>query len=510
MKGRIPWRESQTPRNGSAVRRHRQDEDGAQSVGVLSLPPATARGVTVAIWVALALDVGRFVQAGVSPLNAIPAWFNEELPGLVGWLVEGRPILQIDPRQYGPVVFLALDPAIRLLAPGLGTDPFDGVIGTRTLGLSVWALVLSLAGSVAGLVFFGLRFLPRRPLPWAVAGIGWFSFTPLVYVVAQRSVDAWQLAFLCLSLYLSTGSERQRRFAGVPLAFAALTKILPAFLLAFLFLRDRTAALIGAAAGLVILAIGQVLYGPMLGFWYPIAILSQGGSTIATWSTHFENISLRGLIFKIGTVFRLQPDRIAYALDPSLAPVLNVVAYVGAAVLAVYTLSVGWRSRADPRWTRRALGFALAITTMLLISPHAAQDYTAAMLPVFGVLAVLLLAGQPKPWPWRWRLAAVASAFLVGVFLPASLVASLLRLDALMALAGNAGNRFVADYLGNGIGVYQLLGFPGYGLLIAWGLVAVLEARVARQRPNTERAVSHAPTSAGAAMIPSHGPSMAR
>jgi hypothetical protein len=37
-------------------------------------------------------------------------------------------------------------------------------------------------------------------------------------------VDAWQLCFVSLSLFLFTGSATQRRWSGLPLAFATLTK----------------------------------------------------------------------------------------------------------------------------------------------------------------------------------------------------------------------------------------------------------------------------------------------
>src|SRR5262249_10349764 len=134
----------------------------------------------------------------------------------------------------------------------------------------------------------------------------WASAVPLLYVIAQHMVDAWQLCFLSGALFLFTGSQAQRRLAGIPLAAATLTKLLPGLVLVYLLTRSWRAGLIGLAAIGVLLGIGPLLYGPLMGFGYPLAVLSGGGDTVARWSTHFENNSIRGLLFKLAAGFRLQ------------------------------------------------------------------------------------------------------------------------------------------------------------------------------------------------------------
>src|SRR6266496_6401180 len=80
---------------------------------------AAQRATLLGILALLALlAIGRLVLTAFS--YGIPAWFDEELNPLIGLLSEGQPITQIDPRQYGVVVFLVFDPAVRLLGPNLG------------------------------------------------------------------------------------------------------------------------------------------------------------------------------------------------------------------------------------------------------------------------------------------------------------------------------------------------------------------------------------------------------
>jgi Glycosyltransferase family 87 len=298
---------------------------------------------------------------------------------------------------------------------------------------------------------------------------------PLLYVIAQRMVDAWQLFFLSLALFLFTGSARLRRLAGLPLAAAALTKLLPALLLVYLLVRCWRAGLVGLAGVAVLLGIGQLVYGPLLGFGYPLSVLATGGEAVRRWSTHFENNSLRGLLYKLAAGWRLEGDSTTYALPPEWLPVLNVLAYLLAAGLVAYLLLVAWRSRGRDGLVRRSVEFSLAIVTMLLVSPHTAQDYTVAMLPIFGVGLYLAVRGEPVRWSPGLLGLGGAAALLVGVFLPMNLMGRLLLLGPLLAWTHNAQNPLFTDLPANGIGVYDFFGFPGLGLLLAWVVLVRLE-----------------------------------
>jgi hypothetical protein len=418
---------------------------------------ATWLGVLVLLAV---LSMGRLLFTAFS--YGIPAWFDEELNPLIGLITQGQPIVQIDSRQYGVVVFLVFDPALR-------------VLGDNTAALATYAAWVALLTVVAAFVLVARRYAADDSARLVVLLVAWSSAVPLLYVVAQHMVDAWQLLFLSASLFWFTGTTRQQRLAGLPLAAATLTKLLPALLLVYLCVRSWRAALLGLLGLVGLLALGQVLYGSLMGFGYPLAMLSGGGDTVSRWSTHFENNSLRGLIFKLGAGFRLQGDTTTYLLDPGLVPVLNGLAYVLAAGLVGYLFVAGWRGRTHDSTARRSIEFSLAIVTMLLVSPHTAQDYLVTVLPVLAVWLFLWVKGLPRPWTLGQTALGVAAALLIAVFVPMNLAARVLPIGWLLSVTNNAHNVLFVDQIGQAIGAYEFFGFPGVGLLLGWLLLVKLE-----------------------------------
>src|SRR3979490_1725388 len=73
-------------------------------------PRATLLGILALLGL---LALGRLLLTAFS--YGVPAWFDEELNPLIGLISQGQPITQIDPRQYGVVVFLVFDPAVRIV-----------------------------------------------------------------------------------------------------------------------------------------------------------------------------------------------------------------------------------------------------------------------------------------------------------------------------------------------------------------------------------------------------------
>ena len=411
------------------------------------------------------LSVGRLVATAFG--YGVPAWFDEELNPLIGSVTAGQPIEHIDARQYGVVVFLVFDPVLRVLGPSLPA-------------MATYAACIALAATLAAIVLIARRYAAGDPARWLVLVLAWSSAVPLLYVVAQHMVDAWQLFFLSASLFLFTGSARQRQLAGLPLAAAVLTKLLPALVLVYVAVRAWRVAALGVVAIGVLLAVGQVLYGPLMGFGYPLAMLSTGGDTVARWSTHFENNSVRGLLFKIGAGFRLQGDTTAYVLDARLAPVLNVLAYAISAALVGYLLFAAWRGREQDSTSRRSIEFSLAVVTMLLVSPHTAQDYLVTALPVLAVWLFLWTQRLPRPWAAGQTVLGVLSAVLIGVFVPMNLAARVLPIGWLLGVTGNAHNILFVDQIGSAIGAYEFFGFPAVGLILGWLLLLRLERQSAR------------------------------
>jgi hypothetical protein len=428
-----------------------------------------SRACLVMLGVLAAAVVGRFVSVAVS--YGIPAWFDEELNPLVRRVMLGQPITAIDLRQYGVITYLVFHPAIALFGPDFHT-------------LAVYGLVPALVGAVGGLVLVGARLFPGNWRALLLLTIGWFAFEPLLYVVSQRMVDAWQLFFLSLAFFCWTStSSRVRLLTGLPLAVATMTKLLPALLIVYLLIRSWRVGLVGVVGVVALLGVGQVVYGTDMGFGYPFVLLAGSHDTVANWSTHYENNSVRGLIYKAAAGFRLQGDTTAYVLSRDWLPVLNVVAYVAAVLLIVYLLWVAWRSRGSASPERRGVEFGLGVVTMLLVSPHTAQDYTVAVLPVLALWAALGWRGWPRPWSAPLVGAAVLAALLIGVFLPMSVMTRIVPIDRLLEVTHNAQNAlFTTDQIGLGVGAWDFFGFPGLGLLVAFGVSVTLEARSRKRR----------------------------
>jgi hypothetical protein len=453
----------------------------------------------------------------------IPAWFDEELNPLINLITRGRPITEIDARQYGVFVYLVLDLPLRLLdaassipLPGgqaLTVGQFartpDG--GANMAVLADYAGCIALFSVIVACVLMGWRFAGRDPARWLVLILAWSSAVPLLYVVAQHMVDAWQLLFVSASLFLFTGSGRQQRLSGVPLAFATLTKLLPGLLLVYLAVRSWRAAALGAVVVVLLLGVGQVLYGSLMGFGYPLAMLSMGGDTISRWSMHFENNSVRGLLFKVADGYRLEGDTATYLLDQRLVPYLNVLAYALTGGLVAYLLFAAWRGRHQDSVARRSIEFSLALVTMLLVSPHTAQDYLIEALPILAVWLYLWSNGLPRAWGVGQTLLGAAAAVLIGVFVPMNFAARALPIGWLVAVSGNAHNLLFQDQIGSAIGAYDFFGFPGIGLLLGWLLLVRLERQSAHAVVDSRSAYSSsAPPMAGAdpsAAAPKNTPS---
>jgi hypothetical protein len=206
-------------------------------------------------------------------------------------------------------------------------------------------------------------------------------------------------------------------------------------------------------------------------------MLAGGSETVMRWSTHFENNSVRGLVFKIADGFRLQGDTTAYVLDPAAFPYLSAVAYALAACLIGYLVFAAWRGRRDDSVVRRSIEFSLALITMLLVSPHTAQDYLVTALPVLGVWLFLWNQGLPRRWGAAQSLLGAFAALLIGVFVPMNMAIHALPIGWLLWMSGNGHNSLFVDQAGSAIGAYDFFGFPGVGLILAWLLLVRLESQ---------------------------------
>jgi glycosyl transferase family 87 len=431
---------------------------------------------------AVVFSIAHFAESGVRMPLSLPkiGQIEEEIPPLVEHLRTGDPVHSRNPRQYGPVFFLILQP---LLAT-IGTDPES---------LSLWLYALDLACLTVALLLTWATLKPlvpveRRPLAAAALLFLWLNFAPLYAILGVKNVEGWELALLAAALFWYIRGRRAA--AAIAVAVAGLIKLLPFIFIFYFLLRDRRAFVYSCAAVAAVLLATQLVYGSELGVRYlPRVALSATGTSFALgWH---ENISLKGMIAKgVGT---LTPGSMTIAgADPSYGSDIGAgqagytvmltrqqLAFVRLAGLAAQLVVLAWTAwictRPSPLDANRiAWEWSIVAIVMLLVSPQTAFEYCLLAIGAFSYVLVRLIADRPRrPAPW---IIFAAAALLVANVLPRQIVNRLVFVDVLREWSGYA--HFTPSE------AYQFFGFPFAGLLFAlaalWQVRPSLHAHAAR------------------------------
>lgn len=407
-------------------------------------------------WLLAVVSGIRFITSGVVRFTGIPINVAENFGPLFGYLLDGQPITELGPRQYGIVSFLMFDPVIR-------------VFGRDEVALNLWGLGLCLAGFSVAYVLV-VRRLAIEDARWRLLlAAGWLAFLPIIAAVVTRLMDVVVLGVLAAFFYWYTRPEGASTASGALAAVGFLIKLLPLIFFPLLLIRERRAFLVGLGWLAGLLAVAHLLYGPLMGFGYPYFLLTETAAhSTDVFSLQNENNSLRGLIFKFSTGYQLDG---AHLGRPEHFNEISVAAYLAVFALLVYAFAAIYLHRRAPRdMSRRSIEFAFIVVTMYLAAPHAAHEHMNSMVVVYSILAWLWISGR-VPWSWPLMTLGVVSVFLVGVFVPASLLGKAMQLDSVMRALGNEAT----PLFGLPIGQYDFLGFPGVGLILAWFVMARLE-----------------------------------
>jgi hypothetical protein len=409
------------------------------------------RPVHVAIAAAAVLATARFIYSGIYWPVTNGAWGQlalEELPPLFGLVLRGEEIKQIDPRQYGVVVFIV---AHLLLLVGSG--------GMRALELGL--LAVGHMAVFSSLIFVWLALSTARDLRTLGAlALLWYTFTPVYQILGVKNVESWQLSFLSAGFLAYVGA-RSRPWSGAAAAAGMMTKVLPVIVLAFLTVRDRRTLLAGALTTLGLILLGQLLYGPLMGFGY-LPHLAFGAQGVTQWLAGWhDSESLRAIVYKVASGFRL--ENYLAAVPPATLPLVVVTSNLLAALAMLYLVFVGWHGRRLRESRERlAVEFSVAVLVMLLVSPVTPHEYMIMALPAYATAFWLLLRRYPQRWPLTAQAALASSLALVGTIVPMKVVVALLPLDILVRIAGVPLDESQA---------YRHFLFPAVGLLM---LVAVM------------------------------------
>jgi hypothetical protein len=411
---------------------------------------------------ALAYALVHFASAGiVFPLQTPNlSKFEEEVPPLLEHLRTGDDI-RANPVQWGPVFFMVMEPLVR------ASGGLNQALAVWLYGVQAVCLVLAFWLTCATLKqFVPVEMRDRWPLLLVILGTVWLSFSPLLMVLAVKTVETWELMLLALALYAHL--RNWRWVVAFALAAAGLIKVLPFVFFYYLLITNRRTFAYACAALVVFLTAGHFMFGPQMGLEYLPRLVraSIGNSYLIDWH---ENLSLKAALVKLfGHVDnpRLMPADAYYGQAGyfvALSAARRSIAVRIGDVIAV--MGFAWLTRAWIQGRQKrtaeliAWEWSVLLAVMLILSPHTAFEYITLALGAVSYAVVRLGTTNWRVSPgWGIPLTLGMSFFLLGVFLPRSVQNKLALVDVI--------NRWTGYTHFTPSEAYQYYCFPLAGLIV--------------------------------------------
>lgn len=430
---------------------------GGLAVGSTATRTGSALRVVLA-GIVLLYSAVHFFGSGVRfPLSAPNlGQVEEEMRPLEVHLETHQPVTSNNPRQYGPMFLLVLDPLLRW------THGDRVGLSNILYGLALALFIGSFAITAATL--WPLVPPPRRPLAAVLFTALWLNFAPVYAILAVKNVEIWELFLMVTALYCL--AHDRRAGAGISIGTAALMKLLPFAFFYWFLLRDRRSLVYAAGTLVVILVAAQALYGPEAGLWYlPHVFRSATGNS---WGLLWhENVSIKGMLIKLfghleGT---LNPKYAGLAHGGSGHAVvissdrLAIVQRIGTVIQAAGGLWLTWMILNPARRTgsqRLFFEWSLVSVMLLILSPQTAFEYCTLALGAFSYVLVRLVSTRRPGWPAVMSFA--GAVFLVANVVPRSIVARMLFIDRI--------NRMNMIGQLSPVEGFQYYGFPLAGLVL--------------------------------------------
>lgn len=427
----------------------------------------TSRTVWALALLALAYAVVRFASAGVFFPLQIPnlSKFEEEIPPLLEHLRTGEAI-RANPVQWGPVFFLVMHPLVR------ASGGLNQTLAQWLYAVQIICLVLAFWLTCATLKpLIPKARLDRWPLLVVLLATAWLSFSPLLMVLAVKTVETWELLLLALALYAHL--RQWRWVVAFALAAAGLIKVLPFVFFYYLLITDRRTFVYSLVSLVVFLLAGHVVFGPQMGLEYlpRLARASIGNSYLIDWH---ENLGLKAALVKL--LGHVDNPRLMAAADyygqAGYFVVLSATRRMIAvrlgdviAVLGFAWLTRSWLVAARQRTAELvAWEWSVLVVAMLILSPHTAFEYITLALGAVSY-AIVRMGTTTLPPGQRgitW-LSLAAALFLLGVLVPRTVQNKLVLVELI--------NRWTGYTHFTPSEAYQYYCFPLGGLiLLAVGL----------------------------------------
>lgn len=263
--------------------------------------------------------------------------------------------------------------------------PFTLVLDAAT---ARWAWLASGLLCAAGSARLILRLVPLRiPEDRGLVLLVALPLAPVLTWALGVGQPSPELLLLVTAAYAALRARRGA-VAGALLAVGASLKLFPAVLGGYLLLRrEWTAAASALAVGLGLLAATSLLLGINL-YWSWLAVLSRAQGD-HSWVGEPLHLSLAAFFTRLFTARTTTTPIVAW---DALAQLLIVSSSLGVLAAAGYAI---WRARG-----REDVAYALAVVTMLLITPVSGQyNLVIAALPL-AVAAARVRDDWPRQAGW--------------------------------------------------------------------------------------------------------------
>lgn len=398
-----------------------------------------------------------------SPYNHFLQW-EEEVKPLMENIDNVKQIEITNTRQYGPVQFFIAYPILKIFDNDIYWLEFFALIFAYAFSfMSFYICYLMFIKNNSRLQKRWNKFSMKNILLLVLMLAVWFNFAPLYYIMTTKNVEIIELFFILASLMFY--QNRKLASAGISMAIATLLKFLPGIFLFYYFIKSKKTFLYSILSIIGIILFATITFNSSVGINMVPRIFNQAG--LDSWAIlHFENVALKGLIFKAMGGFHLDKSKdVFFSISDNLilpAQILTLLFQVfGIILIFIIILKMKRIKSSYSSIERYWIEFSIVLTIMLLISPATAKEYSLLLLPAYTAALYFILV---KPLDYRLISLFSVSYLLVGNFFPVKYFIRLIPISTMNIIFGNE-----ATVLSN-IEMFKGYCFPtmGYILLLTF------------------------------------------
>lgn len=347
---------------------------------------------------------------------------REEVAALSEFLAGGKFVIT-NPRQYGPFFILLITPFMYFYNSQLVFSNMLLVLVYLFIFCSIWLCFKGVFAEAA-------KTKEERNIVLFLLSILWLNFVPLLCILPTKSVESWELFFICLGFL--TYIRHKYFWTGFSFAAATLIKLLPILFIIYFLFKERKVFLYSLLWMFIIMSATHFIYGPQIGLLYLPFLLTRPLGSQTFGASQFENTSIKGFVYKIASGFKVDPTY-TFRLTPEAEKIAFIIATVIQILLFLYLIKTALRKNCSKEEV--LVQFSLVSVFMMLLSPLSSFEYNTLLL--FAYSAGLYLLFYTNLTKYLIGLYGV-SYILVGNFFPQNLIVKFFPFEKINAYLGNS------------------------------------------------------------------------